>query len=124
MSLSVADLGFVGQHHGPGFHGLGPHSLVGPHPRGGPVLHTLHEPVLAHPLPVHQEPAPYHPPPSYHEPVAYHDHHDPHHHVPGFLKIQYGDHGHSDVQYDYGYGHRNYLHIPVGHHHHGGFTPY
>ena len=49
------------------------------------------------------------PPPPHHQP-----HGDPYHHVPGSLSVSYSDHGRSNVQYDYGYGRRNHLYIPIG----------
>ena len=52
-----------------------------------------------------------------HQPAP-HPHHphlqDTYHHVPGSLSVSYSDHGRSNVQYDYGYGRRNHLHIPIG----------
>ena len=39
-------------------------------------------------------------------------------HVPGFLQVSFSDHGRSDVHYDYGYGRRNHLYVPIGYPHH------
>ena len=105
LPVTLGDLGFFDEAHGSGFHSQGPHGLVQPAPH--PVAPVPHFPVPVHNhqvVPLHHHPAP---------PV----HHDPyHHHVPGFLEVHHDDYGHSDIKYDYGYGHRNHLQIPVGHH--------
>ena len=59
-----------------------------------------------------------HPPQYHHHPPQYH--HQPHYdHVPGFLEVHIpGDHGRSEVKYDYGYGRRNHLYTIIGYPHH------
>merc|ERR1739844_189192 len=78
LPLTIADLGFFGEVHGPDFHGLrpgGPHHL--PYHHSDPYHH--HPP----PPPHHSDPYHHHPPPPHHDdPYLHHPPPPPHHDDP------------------------------------------
>merc|ERR1712060_881294 len=91
LPLTIADLGFFGEVHGPDFHGLRP---------GG-----AHLPAGPHHIPFHHmDPYPHHPPPPppYHHAEPYYPSYH-HHHEPSYLHVSY--------QHGYNYGHK-YHHGP------------
>merc|ERR1712088_215260 len=90
LPLTIADLGFFGEVHGPDFHGLrpgGPHQL--PYHHSDPYHHHL-------PPPHHDDPYLHHPPP----PPPHHDDPSHHYHKPSYLHVSYDHYGHG-----YNYGH-------------------